>query len=69
MMMRTSIKDLKNNLSAYIKRIRCGEELIITFHNHAVAKLVPLTGELPIIKPDRKLFLNKFNNCMTNSAR
>lgn len=43
--MRVSVKDLKNNLSAYLKRVRLGEELIITVHHHAVAKLVPLIGE------------------------
>lgn len=43
--MRASVRDLKNNLSAYLKKVRLGEELIITVHHHAVAKLVPLTGE------------------------
>jgi prevent-host-death family protein len=54
--MRASVKDLKNNLSAYLKRVRLGEELIITVHHHAVAKLVPLTGEAIATKMDWSSF-------------
>ncbi len=54
--MRASVKDLKNNLSAYLKRVRFGEELIITIHHHAVAKLVPLTGETLVTETDWSSF-------------
>jgi prevent-host-death family protein len=55
--MQASIKDLKNNLSAYIKRVGQGEELIITSHNHAVARLVPLTGEIISTKTNKSDFV------------
>lgn len=41
--MRTvNIADLKNNLSAYLERVRAGEELLVKDRNRPVAKLVPL---------------------------
>lgn len=41
--MRTvNIADLKNNLSAYLKRVRAGEELLVKYRNRPIAKLVPL---------------------------
>ena len=41
--MRTvNIADLKNNLSAYLERVRAGEELLVKDRNRPVARLVPL---------------------------
>jgi len=47
--MRTvNIADLKNNLSAYLERVRAGEELLVKDRNRPVAKLVPLmSGDDP----------------------
>jgi prevent-host-death family protein len=36
------IADLKNNLSAYLRRVRTGEELIICDRKSPIAKIVPL---------------------------
>jgi len=58
--MRASIKDLKNNLSAYIKKVQLGEELIITLHHHAVAKLVPITEEA-VAETDWNLFVKQIH--------
>lgn len=63
--MRASIRDLKNNLSAYLKRVREGEELIITSHHHAVAKIVPLTGEMIGSETDWSVFLTEIHNLHT----
>src|SRR5918912_898449 len=42
-LMRTvNIADLKNNLSAYLERVRKGEELLVKDRNRPIAKLVPL---------------------------
>ena len=43
--MRTvNIADLKNNLSAHLKRVRAGEELIVKDRNRPVARLMPSTA-------------------------
>jgi prevent-host-death family protein len=38
------IADLKNNLSAYLRKVRTGEELIICDRKSPIAKIVPLNG-------------------------
>ncbi len=35
------IRDLKNNLSRYIRRVAAGERITVTDHGRAVAELVP----------------------------
>lgn len=57
--MHASVKDLKNNLSAYLKKVRRGEELIITLHNHAVAKLIPLIDDQIPNTDDPSVFYNE----------
>ena len=39
--MATGIRDLKNNLSAYIRRVEAGERVAVTAHGRVVAELVP----------------------------
>lgn len=39
--METGIRDLKDNLSRYIRRIEMGEHVVITAHGRVVAELVP----------------------------
>ncbi len=36
------IADLKNNLSAYLRKVRSGEELIVCDRKSPIAKIVPL---------------------------
>lgn len=43
------IRELKNGLSAYIERVRAGEELIVTDRGRAVARLSALDA------PDQRL--------------
>jgi prevent-host-death family protein len=43
--MRTvNIADLKNNLSAYLERVRAGEELLVKDRNRPIARLIPLNS-------------------------
>jgi len=42
-MQTVNIADLKNNLSAYLKKVKNGAELIVKDRNRAVARLVPLS--------------------------
>jgi len=44
-MMQTSIRDLKNHLSQYLRRAQRGEEIVVTSHNRPVAKLIPASSE------------------------
>jgi prevent-host-death family protein len=37
----TGIRELKDNLSRYIRRIEAGERIVITAHGRVVAELVP----------------------------
>jgi len=39
--MRTGIRQLKDNLSRYIRRIEAGERIAVTAHGRVVAELVP----------------------------
>jgi prevent-host-death family protein len=39
--METGIRELKNNLSRYIRRIAAGERVSVTAHGRVVAELVP----------------------------
>lgn len=42
--METGIRELKDNLSRYIRRIEAGERVIITAHGRVVAEIVPPRG-------------------------
>lgn len=39
--MRVGVRELKNSLSAYLKRARAGEHILVTDRGEAVARLVP----------------------------
>jgi prevent-host-death family protein len=39
--METGIRELKDNLSRYIRRIEAGEHVVVTAHGRVVAELVP----------------------------
>lgn len=43
--MEVGVRELRNNLSRYLRRARAGEELVITERGRAIARVVPLTGE------------------------
>lgn len=39
-----SIRNLKDHLSGYLKKVQLGEEVIITYHEKPLAKIIPFTG-------------------------
>lgn len=44
------VRELRQNLSAYLQRVREGQRLIVTERNKPVAELVPLGREHPGLK-------------------
>ena len=40
--MQVSVRELKNNLSKYLKLVRQGEPVVVTFHRTPVARLLPI---------------------------
>jgi len=42
--MHTSVRELKDHLSDYLRRVQQGEEIVVTSHSRPVAKLVPLSA-------------------------
>jgi antitoxin (DNA-binding transcriptional repressor) of toxin-antitoxin stability system len=49
----TGIRELKDNLSRYIRRIEAGERIAITAHGRVVAELVPPGGKATQGTPSR----------------
>ncbi len=43
--MHTSVKNLRDHLSDYLRHVRNGEEVIITSHMKPVAKITPIEDE------------------------
>lgn len=43
--MEVSVRELKNGLFEYIKRAQAGEDVVITSHGRAVARLTPISPE------------------------
>ena len=40
--MHTSVKNLRDHLSEYLGHVKNGEEIVITSHTKAIAKIIPL---------------------------
>jgi len=40
-MSHVGVRELKNQLSRYLKRVQEGEEIVVTDHGRSVAKIVP----------------------------
>ena len=51
------IRELKNQLSRYLKRVQNGEEIVVTEHGHSVARLLPVLT--PPIKKDLEPLLRE----------
>jgi prevent-host-death family protein len=43
--MEVGVRELRNNLSRYLDRVRGGEEVIVTDRGHAIARVLPLGTE------------------------
>jgi prevent-host-death family protein len=51
MVMKTaSVADLKSHLSGYLRRVEKGEELVVTSHDHPVARIVPFRLPATVLK-------------------
>jgi prevent-host-death family protein len=46
--MEVGIRELRADLSRFVRRVRAGEEVVVTDHGRAVARLVPIDGERKI---------------------
>lgn len=47
-MSEVGIRELRDNLSRYLKQVRAGEDLVVTDHGRAVARIVPLDAPRPL---------------------
>ncbi|MCY4660149.1 MAG: type II toxin-antitoxin system prevent-host-death family antitoxin [Acidobacteria bacterium] len=43
-MQTTTVSQLKMSLSAYLRRVKAGEEVVVTEHGRPIARLLPLEG-------------------------
>jgi prevent-host-death family protein len=43
--MEVGVRELRNNLSRYLDRVRGGEEVVVTDRGHAIARILPLGTE------------------------
>ncbi len=46
--MEVGVRELRNNLSRYLDRVRDGEEVVVTDRGRAVARVLPVSGERTI---------------------
>lgn len=47
----TSVADLKQRLSHYLRFVEAGEQVVVTSHRRRVARLVPDRGDEPVVRP------------------
>jgi len=59
--MKVTVRELKNQLSEYLKRAQCGEDVIVTSHGRAVVRLVPLS-ESSAPEPNTAELLKRLKN-------
>lgn len=43
--MEVGVRELRNNLSRYLDRVRCGEEVVVTDRGRAIARVLPVGAE------------------------
>lgn len=44
------VRDLKNGLSAYLRRVADGETIVVTDRGRAIARLVPVTWQAGLVE-------------------
>ena len=44
-MIQVGVRELRNNLSRYLDRVRAGEEVVVTDRGRAVARVLPVGAE------------------------
>ena len=50
-MITASVASLKQKLSSYLRAVEAGEEVVVTSHRRRTARLVPETGDGPVVRP------------------
>ena len=62
-MIKSGVREIRQNLTEYLKRVEKGEEVVITRHDQPIAKLVPIrkkiTGRLSSRNGLRRLIISK----------
>lgn len=43
--MEVGVRELRDNLSRYLDRVRSGEEVVVTDRGHAIARVLPIGAE------------------------
>lgn len=43
--MEVGVRELRDNLSRYLDRVRAGEEVVVTERGHAIARVLPIGHE------------------------
>ena len=43
--MEVGVRELRDNLSRYLERVRAGEEVVVTDRGHAIARVLPIGSE------------------------
>lgn len=43
--MEVGVKELRNNLSRYLDRVRAGDEVVVTDRGRAIARVIPVGAE------------------------
>ena len=56
--MNVNITELRQNLPAYLKRVRQGERIKVTSHGQIIAELVPPTPNADVVAHARKMLRN-----------
>ena len=46
MAVKVGVRELRQNLSRYLDRVKAGEELVVTEHGQQVARLIPFSAEV-----------------------
>jgi prevent-host-death family protein len=51
-----SVAELKSKLSQYLAAVRSGKEIVVTFHRHSIARIIPVEERVSDLKiiPARK---------------
>lgn len=60
--MEVGIRELRADLSRFVKCVRAGEEVVVTDHGRAVARLVPIDGERKIDRLTREGLVTRAPN-------
>lgn len=65
--MRIPVRVLKNELSKYLRQIHEGNEIIVTYHDHPIAKIVPFIAEEGA-PSSKDIFLSELKHCREKSV-